>query len=118
MINNMGKLRGKDQGTFWTGMVVPILIFLCLLLFLSIGIGNVSNASDKESMKILQDAILRATVQCYAIEGMYPPDVKYLEDNYGVTYDHSHFIVHYDVFASNIIPNIKVIDQKPMEQGE
>ena len=66
-------------------------------------------------MKILQDAVLRATVQCYAIEGMYPPDVQYLEDNYGVVYDHDRFIVHYEVFASNILPDITVVDLTPME---
>ena len=115
MMSNMVKLHSKKRDSFWKGMILPILIFLCLLIFLSIGIGNISSASDKESMKILQDAVLRATVQCYAIEGMYPPDVQYLEDNYGVVYDHDRFIVHYEVFASNILPDITVVDLTSME---
>jgi len=40
---------------------------------------------------------------------MYPPDVAYLEDNYGVVINHDKYIVHYDVFAGNILPNITVI---------
>ena len=109
-MNNTLKVHNKKTDTFWKGLILPILIFLCLLVFLSIGIGNVSSASDEESRQILQDAVLRATVQCYAIEGMYPPDIKYLEDNYGIVYDHDRFIVHYEVFAGNILPDITVID--------
>lgn len=99
-----------NQNRFWKEMILPVVLFLCLLLFLSFGIKNVASASDEESLKILQDAVLRATVQCYAIEGMYPPDVKYLEDNYGIVYDHDRYIVHYEVFAGNILPDITVID--------
>lgn len=104
------KLRKEKIEHFWKGMIIPVLIFLFLLLFLSVGIGNVSSASDAESRQILQDAVLRAVVQCYAIEGMYPPDIRYLEDNYGLVYDHDRFIVHYEVFAGNILPDITVID--------
>jgi len=95
---------------FWKGMIIPVLIFACLLIFFSAGIGNISSASETESRQILQDAVLRAVVQCYAIEGMYPPDIKYLEENYGLVYDHDRFIVHYEVFAENILPDITVID--------
>lgn len=95
---------------FWKGMIIPVLIFIGLLVFLSAGIGNVSSASEAESRQILQEAVLRATVQCYAIEGMYPPDIKYLVDNYGLAFDRDRFIVHYEVFAGNILPDITVID--------
>lgn len=95
---------------FWKGLIIPVLIFICLLVFLSVGIRNVSAAGESESRDILQNAVLRATVQCYAIEGMYPPDIKYLEDNYGLVIDHNRFIVHYEVFAGNILPDITVID--------
>lgn len=109
-MNTTMKLHHKKQEGFWKSIILPVLIFLCLLLFLAVGIGNVSSASDEESRQLLTDAVLRATVQCYAIEGLYPPNVQYLEDNYGVVYDHDRFIVHYEVFAGNILPDITVID--------
>ena len=109
-MNHTEKIQNNNIGHFWKGMIVPVLIFVSLLLFLSVGIGNVSSASKVESRQILQDAVLRATVQCYAIEGMYPPDIRYLEDNYGLVFDHDRFIVHYEVFAGNILPDITVID--------
>ncbi|WP_019850140.1 hypothetical protein [Desulfitobacterium sp. PCE1] len=109
-MNSRIKTFDKNGDSFWKSLILPVLIFLCLLLFLYAGIGNASAASDEESRLILQNAVLRATVQCYAIEGMYPPNINYLEDNYGVIYDHERFIVHYEVFAGNILPDITVID--------
>lgn len=95
---------------FWKSMIVPLLIFAAFLIFFFVGVGNVSSVVTEESRDILQDAVVRATVQCYAIEGMYPPNIGYLEENYGLTYDHDRFIVHYEAFADNILPDITVID--------
>jgi hypothetical protein len=64
--------------------------------------------SGEESHKILSDAIIRSAVQCYAIEGFYPPDIEYLENNYGLLVDHNKYFVSYSVFASNIIPEVQV----------
>lgn len=109
-MNNRIKISRKNEGSFWKGFILPVLVFLCLLLFLSLGISNVSSASIEESRELIRNAVMRATVQCYAIEGMYPPNIEYLEDNYGIVYDHERFIVHYEVFAGNILPDITVID--------
>lgn len=109
-MNHIVKIHKVKTDYFWKSMIVPVLIFVGLLIFLSVGIGNISTTSEAESRQILQDAVLRATVQCYAIEGMYPPDIKYLEDHYGLAFDRDRFIVHYEVFAGNILPDITVID--------
>lgn len=109
-MNHTEKIRRSDIGHFWKGLILPVFIFLGLLLFLSVGIGNVSSLSEEESRRCLQDAVIRATVQCYALEGMYPPNVEYLEDHYGLSFDRERFIVHYEVFAGNILPDITVID--------
>lgn len=71
-------------------------------------IDNAKNNSNEESYKILSDAIIRSAVQCYAIEGFYPPDIEYLEENYGLLVDHDKYVVSYSVFASNIIPEVIV----------
>ncbi|WP_419824493.1 hypothetical protein [Anoxybacterium hadale] len=96
--------------SFLRGLVLPVTLFLLLFLFLLFGIQNIATGSDRESLKILKDAVVRATIQCYAIEGMYPPDVAYLENKYGIVYDHNRYIVHYEIFAGNILPDITVVD--------
>ena len=57
----------------------------------------------------MKKAIARASVQCYAIEGRYPPSVEYLEENYGVMSNRKKYHVFYDGFASNVMPDITVV---------
>jgi hypothetical protein len=78
-----------------------------------IAVDSAQRKSDEESYKILSDAIIRSAVQCYAIEGFYPPDIEYLENNYGLLVDHNKYFVSYSVFASNIIPEVQVFLKNP-----
>ena len=73
-----------------------------------ISVDNAKKKSDEESFNILSEAIIRSAVQCYAIEGFYPPDIEYLENNYGLLVDHDKYVVSYSIFASNIIPEVEV----------
>ena len=82
----------EDKGEF-RGLLLSFLLFL--------------------AAETLRKAITRACIQCYAIEGRYPPGVEYLEENYGIQIDHDKYNVFYDGFASNIMPEITVI---PVEQ--
>ena len=50
-------------------------------------------------------------VACYAAEGVYPPDLAYLEEHYGVQIDEERFTVSYVVFGSNLMPDITVLEQ-------
>jgi hypothetical protein len=60
---------------------------------------------------ILTDAINRDVVHCYSIEGFYPPSIEYIEEHYGLTYDRDLFIVDYEPIASNLMPNITIIER-------
>ena len=48
---------------------------------------------------------------CYAAEGFYPPDVAYMQAHYGLRFDESRFAVRYEIFASNLMPDITVLDK-------
>ena len=72
----------------------------------SLGFAGRTGEKDQET---LRKAIARASVQCYAIEGRYPPSVEYLEENYGVQIDRRKYNVFYNGFASNVMPEITVI---------
>lgn len=67
------------------------------------------NASQTETMRL---AIERAAVQCYAVEGQYPPDVKYLERHYGIRLNEKQYLYDYFVFSSNIRPSVDVIQRR------
>ena len=57
----------------------------------------------------MRSAALRAAVACYSVEGVYPDNVEYLVEHYGLRYDTETFILQYDAFAENILPDIRVL---------
>ena len=62
----------------------------------------------EESAAAIRNAIRRSALQCYAVEGIYPPTLEYLEENYGLQVNTRDYYIRYDIFASNIAPEITV----------
>ena len=73
--------------------ILAVLFFLFLVLVIWIG---------------LEQAVRRAAVQCYALEGSYPSDLTYLEQHYGLMLNHDRYVVHYQSLGSNLMPQIAV----------
>ncbi len=69
-----------------------------------------SGENDRQETQILDRAIHRAIITCYAVEGKYPSSLDYLCTNYGVSFDESRYIVRYDVFASNVMPSVTITE--------
>ena len=91
-------------------LVVPVLFSVVVMAMIVYGLRQTEISSRAEGLRILDDSIRRAVAKCYAIEGSYPGTVQYIEDNYGVHVDRTKYVVHYDIFASNIMPDIMVIE--------
>jgi hypothetical protein len=73
------------------------------------GIPDTLRASHlDEEIRIAEEAVVRATVQCYALEGRYPESMDYLAENYGLAMDRDKFVYHYEVNGENMMPLIKV----------
>ena len=92
------------------GIWMPVLAVIVLLCFLS-GLSNLSRGHADEDKQRLEDVVRRAAVACYAAEGMYPPNLEYLEEHYGVQVDSRHFKVHYIAIAENLMPDISVLEE-------
>ncbi|BBK61139.1 hypothetical protein A9CBEGH2_00790 [Amedibacterium intestinale] len=60
----------------------------------------------------MEKALKRGILQCYALEGRYPDTLHHLLDNYGIVYNQNLFEVKYEAIASNIMPNVTVIEKK------
>ena len=71
--------------------------------------GNVGEGADAEQLRMTEEAVRRAAVNCYAIEGSYPQNLGYLIEHYGVQVDTQKFVVTYDVVGSNLLPYIEVV---------
>ena len=85
---------------------VLIIALVCGLVFAAAIRMETENAN--EQVERLREAIRRAAIQCYALEGAFPSDVHHLR-NYGVILDDNRFIIHYDLSGiSNFMPEIYV----------
>jgi len=92
-------------------MLVPVLFTLIVIGMILYGLNQTESSSKAEALRILDDSIRNAVVSCYTIEGKYPESVAYIEENYNIHIDRNRFVVHYDVFATNIMPDIMVIER-------
>lgn len=86
-----------------------IIMFAAIAAIAAAGINDAAESSSEKELQMAQESIKRAAVSCYAIEGRYPESYEYIKENYGITVDDSKYIVHYEIFASNIMPEITVI---------
>ncbi len=88
-----------------------ILFFVAVIGIFLYGIATVSSGSTADEKRILDEAIRKDIVHCYAVEGMYPPSLAYMEEHYGLTYDHDKFLVDYEPIASNIMPSVTILER-------
>ncbi len=92
--------------------LIPALIMVAVLIVLSITVPRITSANIERERGLLENAIERSVVQCYALEGTYPPSIGYLEEHYGLQYDEDSFIVDYRYIGGNIRPNVTVLERK------
>lgn len=94
-------------------LLVPIIIVAFWLL-----INTVSQTTTDRQKDSLSRALNRDIVHCYAVEGFYPPSLSYIEEHYGLTYDHTHFFVDYQPIGYNIRPDVTIIVTKNQSETE
>ena len=95
--------RFTKQPRRMTGVkyLISIGIFCVILFWFLGGLSSISNTTSEQELESLKQAVIRSSVQCYALEGFYPESLEYLEDHYGLTYDASNLMPSIDVFALN-----------------
>ena len=91
--------------------LAALLAALCLVLFIT-SLASVDRQQGEEGRQQLETALRRAAVACYAAEGVYPPTVEYLQQHYGVQIEEERYIVFYEIFANNLMPDITVLEKE------
>ena len=89
--------------------IFSVVIFIAIAVLFYLAVDASGRSTIEKQKESLENALSRAIVQCYSIEGQYPPDLQYLEDHYGLTYDKTTFFVDYQPIASNLYPDVTVI---------
>lgn len=90
-------------------IVLPVIFFAVVIWLFDFGVNNITSAAEKERLRAAEQAVMKAAVQCYALEGQYPPSIAYMHEHYGLNVDEEIYIIHYEVIASNLIPQIFVL---------
>lgn len=90
-------------------VALPMIFAVAVLVIVIAAISDVGNTTYEKQQESLESALNRSITQCYAVEGFYPPDIAYLEEHYGLTYDKDVFLVDYEYWGGNLLPEVTVI---------
>ena len=96
---------GKRK-TAWAVWLTAAVLLLAVVLFAVA--KRPGRDLSEESAAAIRAAVERSALQCYVVEGIYPPDLPYLEENYGLQINTNDFYVTYTAFASNVPPTVIV----------
>ncbi len=90
-----------------------LLVFLIVLVLFAVMVGLVFLHSGRdiseEGATAIRETVRRSALQCYVVEGVYPPDLDYLVRNYGLAVNTEDYVVVYECFSSNLPPTVRVV---------
>ena len=102
----------KKEKKDFTWLLKLLVMSAVLALFLT-GLTRLNSGGSEVQRKQLEDTVRRACVACYATEGVYPPNLRYLQEHYGLQVNQKKYTVFYEIFAENIMPEITVVISDP-----
>lgn len=93
--------------------LLPSVLLIAALILFFYGTSTVSDSGSDQEYQVVSNALERSITQCYALEGTYPPNLIYLHDNYGFTYNADHFFIDYQYIGGNLRPDVTIIRREP-----
>ena len=107
----MRKRKYARRGA-WLPLALGLALFLAVAVWVAWGVREAARVSDEEGLRMAQEAVERAVVSCYALEGVYPATYEELKAKSGLAIDQDKYVVFYDIFASNIRPSVTVLERR------
>lgn len=98
------------------GTGIALIVSLTILILVGSSLAGLDRRSRDAGLEIARDAIDRAVMHCYALEGAYPPNLNYLRRYYGLAVDETQYIIVYERVAQNIYPVINLYLPEEREQ--
>lgn len=92
-------------------LVKSALLFSLIIGLFFFGVNSAGQRANSENLGATVKAVKKAAVQCYSIEGIYPPNLAYLKEHYGVQVDEDRYFVLFDSYGANIMPEIQVFEK-------
>lgn len=107
--------RSRFFHKMWRFCPILVLAGICAVFYL--GISSIGNEAVTQEQNSLRQALEQGAIRTYAITGAYPQSLDELLEDYGISYDHSKFIVEYVPNGSNLLPSVSVLTQSSSEGG-
>ena len=107
----MRKRYHKSRG-FWASTLLGLALFAAAAAWMLQGVRQAARVSDEEGLRMAEQAVRQAAVSCYALEGAYPASYADLKQRSGVAVDEERYIIFYEIFASNILPDVTVLERQ------
>lgn len=82
------------------------------IFFLCKATDKMNRGQQQENLIQLEHSLKKAVMTCYATEGVYPPTIQYLKENYGIQIDEKRYHVFYEIHGSNLMPSITVMESE------
>lgn len=95
--------------SFFRNILLSLFLFFMIFGCFTLAVSTISRQTAEEEKQALEQAIQRDITLCYATEGQYPPNLQYLKENYGLTYDNSRYYVDYQALGANIFPEYTIL---------
>ncbi len=92
--------------------IFKIVVTLILAVILVIALNNFETGVKTDLMQVtdadqIEENLIDTLIACYAVEGAYPADVKYVK-KYGFVFDDEKYIYEYKVNKSYELPSVDV----------
>ena len=104
----MDEVKKSGQPPKRLAGIIAVLIVLGVCLG-ALWMRGAQQSVREQKLDAIQENVLSAAVQCYAVEGVFPPDLEYLESHYGLVIDKDRYIVTYEAFSTNMMPDVTVL---------
>lgn len=108
-MRNIWHSKKKKVNSFETS--ATIVLFILIFIWFIIGFSKTQIATSDEQLEQATQTLKKAVVLCYSTEGSFPPNLYYLQENYGVNIDTDRYIIHYKAYASNLMPEIVLFNR-------
>lgn len=88
-----------------------ILLSLLFIILIILGVNKIDSKSGKEGIRIAESTVKEAVATCYAIDGVYPATFNELKEKSKIAIDEAKYVVIYEIFASNLMPDITILER-------
>ena len=106
------RFAAQKSASSLRNLILSLLLFAVVIVLFQMGLSLVTQKESSHERTILEQAISRDLIRCYALEGSYPQSLEYLVENYGLTYDSDRFFIDYRSLGSNLRPDVTIIDRE------